>query len=116
MGSVVIVVLLPGSDLLPGLGQRREQGFVQKLVPEAAVETLDKGVLHWLSRRDVVPVNPGFLAPSEHRHTGQFCAVVADYGLGLSASRYDRLEFSRDTQPGKRRVSHQRQAFSAKVI
>ena len=48
--------MLPGPDLLAGIDQRREKGLVEKLVPEAFVEALDKAVLYGLSRNDVVPI------------------------------------------------------------
>ena len=63
-----------------------------------------------------MPVDAGLLAPSEHRHTGQFRAVVADNGLGPSALGHDRCEFPRHTQTGQRRVHDQRQAFAAEVV
>ena len=87
MWSVSIIVLLPGRDLLPGVRQRREQVFVQKLISETAVERLDECVLHWLTGSDVMPVDLGFLTPSEYGHTGRSVPLsLTDNGLGPSSA------------------------------
>lgn len=41
-----VCVFLRCGDLLSGLGQRLEQGFVKELFPEAAFERLDEVALH----------------------------------------------------------------------
>ncbi len=46
-----IVVNPPGFDDPPGVGQAEEPVLVQALVPEAAVETLDPGILDRLAGR-----------------------------------------------------------------
>ena len=40
-----VVVVPPGRQDRPGLGQRGEQGLVEQLVPQPAVEALNEGVL-----------------------------------------------------------------------
>jgi hypothetical protein len=67
MGSVSVVVLLPAGDLGAGVGQGREKHFVQELIAEPPVEAFDEAVLHGLSGCDVVPVDPGALAPGQDR-------------------------------------------------
>lgn len=49
----LIVVDPPGPDDAPGIIQPVEQVLVQALVPQAAVEALDNGVLGRLARRDI---------------------------------------------------------------
>ena len=46
---------------LGALHQRGEQGLHQELVAQAAIETLNEGILHRLSRCDVVPADPGLV-------------------------------------------------------
>ena len=46
MRAVVIVIVLPSADLLPGLAEGREQRLVQQLVPEPPVEALDEAPRH----------------------------------------------------------------------
>ena len=57
MGSLFVVVGGPFPDRGAGMGHVAEHGLVQKLVAHAAVETLDKAVLHWLAGSDVVPLD-----------------------------------------------------------
>ena len=85
-------------------------------VPEAAIEALNKTVLHRRARRDAMPVDSRLLAPSEHRHTGQFRLVVADKCSGSLASGHDRGQFPRDTQPRERGVGDQGEALPAEVV
>lgn len=48
MWSVSVVVLLPCCDVGTRFGKGGEQRLVETLVPEAAIEALDKAVLHRL--------------------------------------------------------------------
>ena len=52
MRAVNIVVIAPVGQRGAGMGQRREQGFVQQLVAQPPVEAFDKGVLGGLALRD----------------------------------------------------------------
>jgi hypothetical protein len=48
----------------PGLPRRLYiMATDEQLVPEPPVEALDESVLHWLAGCDVVPLDPGALAP-----------------------------------------------------
>ena len=47
-----VVIVPPGGQHEPGMGQRGEQGLVEALVPQAAIEALDEAVLHRLARCD----------------------------------------------------------------
>ena len=83
MGSVSVVILLPSSDSGAGLSKRREQGLIETLVAEAAVEALDKSALHRFAGSDVMPFDMGLLAPFEDGHAGHLRAVVGDNRLRL---------------------------------
>lgn len=61
MWSLSVVVLLPCLQLFSGFGQRTEERFVEAFIAELAIEAFDECVLGGLSRRDVVPVDPGAL-------------------------------------------------------
>ena len=50
--------------------------LVQALVAQAAIERLDKAILHELAGRDVVLLDKLFLLPSAYGVRSQFCAVV----------------------------------------
>ncbi len=60
------------------MGQVAEQGLVQKLVAQPAVEAFHKAVLHRLSGGDVVPFDLLLRAPLQDRVRGQLRPVVAD--------------------------------------
>ena len=82
----VVVVVSPGIDGLPGIGQILEPVFVQAIVSERTVETLDKRVLHGFAGLNEVQLRSTALAPEEHRLTGKFGAVVADNRIRFTAS------------------------------
>lgn len=45
VGSMLVVIPAPGSDQDTGLGQTRKPVVIQTLVPESAIEALDKRIL-----------------------------------------------------------------------
>ena len=57
--------------------------IVQAFISHATIEALYEPVLHWLSWRDVVPVNLPVLVPLKDRILRQFRAVVADHHAGI---------------------------------
>jgi hypothetical protein len=57
MGAFCVLVLAPGREHGAGVIQGCKQRLVQELVPQAAVEALDEGVLGRLARRDGMPVD-----------------------------------------------------------
>ena len=63
MWAMVIVVLAPSRDQIPGVAQVGEQMLVEALVAQTAIETFDEAVLHGLSWSDVVPLDLPFLLP-----------------------------------------------------
>lgn len=98
------------------MGERAEQGLVQQIVAQAAVEALDKGVLLRLAGSDVVPIDPAFLRPAQDRHAGQPGAVIGDAGERFAARGNDGIELSPDTQARRRGVGDQCQALAGEVI
>jgi hypothetical protein len=57
VGRELIVVSLPRSQLLAGVGHGREQVFVEAFVTQANIKTLNEDVLVWLARRDIMPLD-----------------------------------------------------------
>lgn len=49
VGPVLIVVVPPCFDVMLGLGIAREEVLVETFIPQAAIEALDKTVLHRLA-------------------------------------------------------------------
>ena len=78
LGAVDVVVRAPVGQRGAGMGQRRDQGFVQQLIAQPPVEAFDEGVLRRLARRDVVPVDLAFVGEGESRVRGELGAVIRD--------------------------------------
>jgi hypothetical protein len=56
MRAAMVVIVAPGCDGRPRLGQAQEYMLVKACIAQAAVEGFDEGILHGLARRDVAPV------------------------------------------------------------
>lgn len=89
---------------------------VEQLVAQASVEALDEGILGRLARCDVVPLNPNFLAPAQHRHAGQLGAVVGNTHRRSAAPGNNSIEFAHDPQARQRGVGDRRQALAREVV
>ena len=76
MRAVVVVVVAPCRDQMAGMAQGREQVLVKAFIPKAAIEALDKAVLHRFPRRDVMPFDPTILLPFEDGVRGQLGPVA----------------------------------------
>ena len=74
----VIVVVSPECQLSAGIVQAVEQFFVKQLIPQAAVEALDEGILLWFSRINVMPVDIVIASPFQDCPTGELRSVVTD--------------------------------------
>ena len=60
MGAVNVVASAPVRERGAGVGQRREQGFVQQFVAQPSVEAFDKGILGRFAWRDTGSTSPLF--------------------------------------------------------
>lgn len=58
MRALGVVVVGPGGDHNPRMGQVSKHGFVEQLIAHPPVETFHEAVLHRLARCDVVPLDP----------------------------------------------------------
>jgi hypothetical protein len=70
MGSDGVVIDPPGFDDPVRLRERAEAMFVETFA-SSTIEGLDKGVLHRLAGRDVMPFDAGLLDPSQYGGTCQ---------------------------------------------
>jgi hypothetical protein len=112
----MVVVASPIFQRQTGVHQRREQGLVQKLVTQTAVEAFDEGVLHWLAWCDVVPADVGLVGPAQNGIAGQLRAVVADDSLGPAAGADQKIKLSRDPLAGQRSIHHGSQTLAGAVV
>ncbi len=76
MRSAPVVILLPFFKRVAGVAQCSKQRFVEAFVSQFAVEAFNEAVLLRLSRRDVMPIDAGFLNPFEDRRAGELSAVT----------------------------------------
>jgi hypothetical protein len=82
--AVVVEVGMPHSDQLAGMTQAVEQVLVQTLISHAAIEALDKAILHRFSGRDIAPTDFAVFVPFQDRIRSQFGPIVADYHARIS--------------------------------
>ena len=94
-----------------GVRQRAEQGVVQELVAQAAVQVFDESVLRRLAPGNVMPSDPAIVGEREDRARGQLGAVVADDRCWLTRSA-TRRSSSRATRAPERDVSATRARHS----
>ena len=76
MGPFCVIVGAPGGQRCAGMVQGREQGFIQQLVAQAAVEALDKGILGRFSGGDVVPVKLAIIHELQDRVRGELGPIT----------------------------------------
>lgn len=91
-----VVVRPPCLDDPSLRSQRWEEMLVQALVAQATIKRFHEAVLLRLAGCDVVPLDPGILAPGEGRMTGQLGAVVADHHARQPATLGDRGQLAHD--------------------
>lgn len=65
--TFVIVVVTPSGQHLADVRQGAEQGLVEQLIPQAAIEALDEPVLLRLAGGDVMPADLRFVRPAGRR-------------------------------------------------
>ena len=73
MWPVLVEVVTPSGNQIAGMAQAVEQVFIEAFVAHPAIEAFHEPILHWLARRDVVPVNLPVLLP---RDCPEFCALA----------------------------------------
>lgn len=82
-----VVVDPPSCDQLARMSPVAEQGLVQELVAHPSIEAFDKTILHWLARRDVMPVDPVLGAPPQDCIGGQLRAVNDTFWVDAAGDR-----------------------------
>jgi hypothetical protein len=89
MRTAMVIVIAPGFDGYPGLGEAQEDMLVKALVAQTAIERFNECILHWLAGRDVVPVEPPD-RPVQYRHAGQSQPLWLTITLGPPRSIIER--------------------------
>jgi hypothetical protein len=97
-----------GPDVIIIMPQAGEQNFIKALIPQTTIEAFDKAVLHWLARRDIVPIDKMVLAPPENGMGGHLGPVVSDNGLGFAAFANEDAQLSRQAMPPNGGIGNKR--------
>ena len=116
MRSSLIVLDHPSLSHLPDIGQALEQVQVQRLSSEAAVESLNEGVLGRLAGLDVVDADIVRLAPAGEGPPQELGAVVDPQRLGQSPRGAQPLEDANRALRSQRGVRLNDQGFPAVVV
>lgn len=72
--------------------------------------------LHWLARRDVVPLDLRLARPAQHRVGGELGGVVADDRLRRAPLGHQIGQLTHDTTDGDRAIDHRPQAPARNVV
>ena len=111
-----VVVIAPEGQLSACILQAVEDLLVQQLVPQAAVEALDEGVLLRLARIDVVPGHPVLVSPFQNGPAGELCPVLTDNAAGLAADPDQGAELPGHSCARQAGVRDEAQAFPRAVV
>jgi len=90
----VVVIVAPQCQFAAGIVQGIEQLFIEELVPQAAVEWLDKGILLRFSGVDIVPIHAVPVGPFQACPAGELRAVVTDNASGFSVDPGECVQLS----------------------
>ena len=94
MWAKVVKVIAPSHHQIARMVKAIEQMLVQALVTPATVDAFNIAVLHWFTRRDVVPIDFAVFLPLQDRIRSQFCSVVADHHAGIATYLSDPTQFT----------------------
>lgn len=116
MRAHMIVVVLPSAHNRAGVLEAPEQGLVEALVAQPAVEALDEGVPLGLAGGDAVPLDVVDLVRLQDRRRCRLGAVVADNHQRLAPGGGQGVHLAHHAPPQQRRVRDQRRALPADVV
>ena len=112
----VVVVHTPGLDRLSRVRQADEPTLVQALVAETPIEALRKGILHGLSRFDVLQRDAPTRCPLIQRFPAKLRAVITDNRPREAARLPESLEDLRDSRTGQRMIDFDGGTFTCVLI
>src|SRR5215207_3179347 len=113
---MLVVVEPPSLDDAAHLGQAAEPALVEALLAEAAVEALDRGVLHGLSRIDEEQLHAVLVSPAVEVTTAQLRSIVHNQHVGVAAFAGDVLQHRDHPLARQREVGEDRRALARAVV
>ena len=113
----MIVVLSEPRELLPCIFQRRKPLYVETLVPQSAIETLDERVLHRPPGPDETQLNPVLYYPCLQGATAELAAVIhCDARRHTASLRSGLLQRMHDFHSGHGSIGFQPYTFSRELV
>lgn len=98
------------------MSQCREEGFIEALVAQVAIEAFHKAVLHRLAGCDVVPFDVSILTSFQDGRAGHFRAIIGDNRSGGAPSCDDCIQFPAKPSTRQRCIRNQCQALTREII
>ena len=112
----LVVVLAPGGNGRPGLGEGFEPMLIQALVTELAVEALDVAVLHGLAWLDQQVLDAVSLCPAHERPACEFRPVVCAHGLRIAPEQGGLVEQASHILAGDAEVGGNVDALMTEIV
>src|SRR3954454_11808930 len=111
-----VVVEPPSLDHTARFGKAREPARVEALLAKAAVEALDRAVLHRLSGIDEEPLHTVLVGPAVEITAAQLGSVVHDQHVGIAAFTGNVLEHGGHPPAREREIDQDRRALARAVV
>ena len=99
MRPMLVVISAPSGDQDTSLWQARKPVVIQELIPEAAVEALDKGILRGFAGLDQLELNTMLASPLTQSLTSEFRTLISSNGLGVAPETNRLVEDARHVVP-----------------
>src|SRR5215213_7035953 len=109
-------VVGPSLNDAPGLSQAGEPARVEAFLAEAAVEALDRAVLHRLARVDEEQLHAVLVSPAIEVAAAKFRPVVDRQHVRVAAFGADLVEHANDPGARQRKVDQDRRALARAVV
>jgi len=95
----LVIEMPPGLDLFPGVLHMKKPVLVEALIPQFAVEALDKGIVRRLSGSDMLQLNAFFSCPLMEEGAGKFRPVVHPEPLRIAVEESHPVDKGRHPFP-----------------
>ena len=115
MWPVVVVLLSPLLDPLPGLLDRLEPVDIQTFLPKARIEVLDKLILHGLSGANEVETNAVLISLFIQGLRGKFGAVIDPDHIQQAICQSHLVQHLRDQSTARPHTNLESRTLTAKV-
>src|SRR3712207_4329967 len=113
---MLVVVEPPSLDDAARLGQAREPALVETFLAEAAVEALDRGVLHRLAGIDEEQLHAILVGPAVELAATELRTIVDHQRVGIAARAGGILKHRDHPLAGQREVDQDRRTLARAIV